>query len=238
MRMIIVNTGIPKSGTSLLTRYQRDLLQLFDGLAGQERLLELNGGGYIERLTQETIENLLKIEREYGSFVVKTHCGYEPHLGELVRSGRACVSCAYRDPRDVILSAIDHGERSRNGMDKYYAFANYRQVKDVITQMLKWCQVYGSWASSEWALMIRYEEMMKDRKAVIKLLADQIGFNLSEKQLSEIHEKHEKNKQTAWNFNKGTTERWKNEMNAVDQATCAQALAEQIQLMGYPLEFS
>jgi hypothetical protein len=83
--------------------------------------------------------------------------------------------------------------------------------------------------------MIRYEDLMREGLSSLRQLVDFLGLAISEEVIREIRDEHERKKTSAWNFNKGTSERWRSEMSPQQLATCNEMLADDITRMGYVL---
>ena len=61
------------------------------------------------------------------------------------------------------------------------------------------------------------------------------NLDLKKEQIEAIYLKHEKIKNTAWNFNKGTTERYKTEMTSSDLLLCNRELKNILKDMKYSI---
>ena len=235
--MIVINNGVPKSGTTLILEYQKSLIMMSSSRNGLEEWRMQNGMFFIPTIEDADLATLLKIENDFGDLVIKMHRPpWENNTRRIVEEFNAKVTCCYRDPRDVVLSAIDHGVRTRKGLDKSGAFANIETIDDGIREFKQWVNIYFGWHEYGHALMIKYEDLMADKLSVLKKMADYLGINPGEAVLKKIHDKHQREKETSWNFNKGTSYRWRNEMSESQLATCNELLSEEIMQMGYPIE--
>ena len=65
--------------------------------------------------SDEVVERLwTAVERHRVSpIVVKTHSRLTPAARRLLENGNAIGHCSYRDPREVILSLLDAGDKAR-----------------------------------------------------------------------------------------------------------------------------
>ena len=84
---------------------------------------------YIDPLSTE---NLDLVKEDVGDLpvVIKTHGDVTPAAARLVAEGTAHVFASYRDLRDVALSLLDHGARSRaNGIRD---FSHFHEVTDTL----------------------------------------------------------------------------------------------------------
>ncbi len=76
---------------------------------------------------------------------------------------------------------------------------------------------------------------MENKLSYLQQMSDYFNRRLKKEQIKEIYLKHEKIKKTAWNFNKGTTERYKTEMNGSDLFLCDRELKNILKDMNYSI---
>ena len=243
--MIVINTGVPKSGTTLVQQYQIDLVNLNNSLNGINEIMKygynidkysnVNNKGFFGKIDQSTYNLFVKINVEFGDFVAKTHSLPNEYIHSLVKNGIAKVTCCYRDPRDIILSTIDHAKRTRDGKDKTGAYIDVYNIEDGIIRIKRWFSIFEEWFNSRSALMIKYEDLLDDKIVMLRIISNYLELNISQENLKSIYEKHERIKQNAWNFNIGTKYRWKDEMDIKEIKKCNQHLAKEILSMGYEL---
>ena len=236
--MIVINNGVPKSATTLIMEYQKSLIMASSSQNGLEEWVTQNNGSIFIPSIQDThLETLLRIEREFGDLVIKMHRPpSETNTRRLVEEFSARVTCCYRDPRDIVLSAMDHGVRTRNGLDKSGAFGNIITVEDGAREFKQWARIYYGWEKYGRALMIKYEDLMADRLSILTRVANFLEMHPGKQALERICDKHEREKKSAWNFNKGTSYRWKSEMTSDQLERCNELLSEDITRMGYTIE--
>jgi hypothetical protein len=235
--MIVISSSLPKSGSTLIANYQEDLLQTVEPRNGQQQLRAAFGGRFIGSLSAPTIARLLFIHARYGSVVVKTHSSVNPLIAALIRSGVARATYCYRDPRDVILSAIDHGARSRRGDDPSGAFREFETIGNSIPQVQGLVSRWQSWHRFGRVHFIRYETLMDDKLGHLQALSDYLNWRLPDEQLAAIVDRHDPKKKRggSHNFNKGTTFRYKTEMSAEDIARCSTAFHDILASYNYEL---
>lgn len=234
--MIIINTGIPKSGTTLFFNYRMDFIRTAFGTCGIEAWRDRNKGSfYIPAFSDEMLFSMLDIHSKYGSFVIKTHLPPDKYSRKLVEDHGAKVTCCYRDPRDIILSAIDHGNRTRKGLDESGAFGDIFNVADGIRNVIAWVNIYFGWLDYGHALILQYEDFIPDQAAVLQRMNDFLGLGFNHRILYQLLFDHDLKKTSRKNFNKGTCYRWKTEMDPEDIRLCNDRLHDIILEMGYQL---
>ena len=231
--MIILSNSIPKSGSTLLANYQQDMLSRSKVRSGQATLKSDYKVRFIKTPTKSILLNLFRINLLNGSIVVKCHWAFSKILNFYCRFLDVRMTMTYRDPRDMILSMIDHGNRTRNGKDPSGAFADCNNIIDLIPLTVKLMEQLQTWQSKEYIHCIKYEDLMTDQFNVLKEMNTLFRWNLGDDSLREIIELREKSKNTSHNFNKGTTERWKKEMNEVEKSACLEAFKPYLNRLNY-----
>lgn len=244
--MIIINAGIPKSGTSLIQQYQMDLINTVSPRNGQQEILkhgynidvysDASNQGFFVDIDEETFNFLSLVEAKFGSFMFKTHCNPNAYISKIINEKGGKATFCYRDPRDVILSAIDHGKRTRSGLDRSGAYHDLFTIDQGIMRIKKWFGMFIKWQDFQDVLFIKYEDMIENKEKWLHKMSSYFNFSISESTINNIVNKHERIKNTAWNFNVGTIYRWKHEMNTEQIKICNQSLSEEISTMGYEFE--
>jgi hypothetical protein len=92
---------------------------------------------------------------------VKTHAGFPdpmlPYVEDLQRRRRLQVIASYRDPRDICLSLIDAGTRSRaHGVKE---FSEIRDIESAVPVVLEQIVKFRKWASVRDTLRLDYDEV-------------------------------------------------------------------------------
>ena len=233
--MIIINCGMPKSGTTLLMEYQKDLIRHLKPQNGLEKFKSHFPTEYFPNADHETVGLLSKISDQYGDFIIKTHSKPSSWIRNLVANHKAKISFSFRDPRDIMLSAIDHGERSRQGIDPSHAFAKVCTSRDAIPLAKSSIKLYYAWRRYGQALFVKYENLVLNKIQYLKNLASYFGYRIEEKKLYTIFQKHEHLKEQAWNFNKGAINRWETEMSKEEAAFYTSLFKKDLVTMGYSL---
>jgi len=231
--MIIINSSIQKSGSTLIFRYQKDLIRLSERKNAQKRFNRYSYYGFVHRVNLRVFFIMLYIHLFHGDFVVKIHTGPTLFIRFLLLLKVAKATFSYRDPRDVILSAIDHGRKTRKNMDTTGAFIDFISIEGSIPLVKRWTRLWYQWKRFNHVLFIRYEEMMDDKMHLLRQIAGYLGYTPDDSEIDAIYTRHEKNKEKAWNFNKGTTYRYRTEMSPEDIQLCNEAFSDSLQEMGY-----
>lgn len=229
--MIIINSGIPKSGSTLIFEYQKELIKSAYPKNGTKELFKNSYGGYIETIDESVEKKLIYIHKNHGPFVVKTHTGPTKAIKNLIKTGHAKATFSIRDPRDVIISAMEHGERTRSGGDPSRAFSEINSIRDGLIFSGIYIKTYKSWRTYGNVLFIRYEDMIRNKLGQIKNMAEYFNFSLKNHVIEKIYNHIETSNLV--NLNKGTIKRWKTEMSLKDINLCNKYLGADMESMGY-----
>ena len=233
--MIILSNALPKTASTLLASYQQRIITASKMRNGQEVLNSQFSGRYISHPSQQVLFNLFWINLTDGSFVVKCHWRPSRSLALYCRLPGVRMTMAYRDPRDIILSMIDHGRRTRNSKNPSGAFHECFDVIELIPQTLQLMKQLQAWQSQKYVHCVRYEDMMSNPLKVLKEMVAFFGWQIDDVVLQEIIESFERTKKTSHNFNKGTTERWRVEMTQREQDACLNAFKPHLSRLSYDL---
>lgn len=189
---------------------QKDLVALANPQNGIGKTQEL---GFVQQFNKENVTAILSLEEKYGDLIIKTHSPPTDCIKSFIESGKVKTTFNFRDPRDTILSVVDHGARTRNGKDASGAFANIHSIKDALSFAKASIQLYYQWKEYGHALFIKYEDLMMNKVDHLFGMARYFGYMLDNNLVMNIYEKHENMKESAWNYNTGRINRWKEEMS-------------------------
>lgn len=107
------------------------------------------------------------ISVQEGAFVVKTHSRPSLSVKILNKLGMIRIVYCYRDPLDVLLSAVDHEKKSLNKGESH-PFAKLVEFDKALKKVKSWLRVWKMYAEMPKVLTVKYEEMMQDPVAVAK----------------------------------------------------------------------
>lgn len=245
--MIVIVAGMEKSGSAFYFNLVNDLLIA----AGKndvreikkkyrlEAMLELKNCN-IRELTGKKLFTLVKLHLRGKSFVVKTHFPPTGLLKFFITLKAMKAIYIYRDPRDVILSAIDHGKKHREkGLLGEY-FARFVTIENSISLVKDYLAVWEKWTSFKKILPVKYEDLVTDTLAELKRAADYLHIDMESEKLEGIIRKYQpgnlKNLDFPLHYNKGKPGRYKERMSKEELELCDKHLGHYIERMGYSLE--
>jgi len=237
--MIVISNAVSKSGSTLMVTYQEELLKAANIRSGQSALRASIGGRFLGR-SEHTTGNLLKLTKIHmlkGTLVLKCHWPPTLKMRLFCRIFRIRMTMTYRDPRDIVLSMIDHGRKSRSGESptRTRAFSQFHNIDDALPRVQSRMDEFLTWRKLPYVHAIRYEELMSDPFNKLKDMIAFLGWSIEDQVLQELIDHQEKNKQSSMNFNKGTTERWRTEMSQEEQDKCLEAFEPYLRELSYEL---
>lgn len=164
---------------------------------------------------------LSAIEAHIGGsdIVLKTHGPPRGNVAGLVAAGKILASASIRDPREIALSMIDHGARSRRWRNK--PFSEFVTVADTLNSLDIQLGCFRDWAVVPQVRIFSYNEICYGSAAVIRAIAEQIGADVDAgRVLGKFRDKG-----VIGQFSKGKALRY-SEMSAADQAVFRERYAE------------
>lgn len=249
--MIIVSAGMPKAGSSWYYNITNDLLVA----AGQPDSREVQKKYQLEwlsgrnlafkRLDSRRLKRLEEVSRDGVTFVVKTHRGPSASFVKHLSGGSFTATYIYRDLRDVIVSALEHGKYMRDnekdrrffGIGPYRSFGRLYTVEGA-TLWARWQQVprWRAWTQLSGVLATRYEDLVNDTLGELKRLAAFLQLDVKEEALLAILNRYDRKRvkpRGRINFNKGVISRHREVLSASHQELCIRRLGPALQEMGY-----
>ncbi|CAN5146839.1 hypothetical protein BH09BAC5_BH09BAC5_25230 [soil metagenome] len=236
--MIIVSSGFPKSASTLLFLYTEEILKRSGKRSAQLKFRKKYPEGFIHRFGFFNSIYLLLLNVFSGSVVVKTHSGPTFFLRLLIQMKLAKAYYSVRDPRDVILSALDHGEKAReNGITSPAdnAFVLYHNKEDLYSSLQLHFGRFIAWKKMPDVLLTEYEKLISEPIVELKKILVLLNWQSEEKSLPSIIETFALNRSQTKNFNKGELSRFKNDFSEKEISEIENKIGTVITGMGYSL---
>ena len=176
--MIVVSYGITKAGSSLAFEMAKAVLQQ-NGFA-QERLpgdLVTPGQNvnFVPSWTDERLQRLVEVT-EGRRVVVKTHTSPAALSADLVRrgieEGHLKIHVVFRDPRDMVVSMLDHGFKAR--MESEPAFRDVKTIEDAIARVGVQLPRLRAWGELP-SLRLQFEHFAFDPTFGPNAIAEDLG---------------------------------------------------------------
>lgn len=236
--MIIISGGFPKSASTLLFYYMEEYLERSGKKNAQKKFLAYNPEGFIHHFGILNSTRLFFLHLFYGDVVVKTHAAPNWILKLWINMGIAKAYYSIRDPRDCVLSALDHGKKARSKKDKTPsddAFAPFEKRADVYPAFHMHFARYMRWKKFGKVNFMRYEELLDSTYGELNSLLHYLGKDEEQKNTKAIIDHFDNRKSETRHFNKGVISRYKDELTKEECEEIEKELPEIFREMNYPL---
>ena len=276
--MIIWIASYPKSGNTLI----RSLL--YSLLVSPNGDLDLSKLSFIPNYNQfRFFENLINEEERFNVKTISDN--WQKSQKNIITKGKikllkthnsncvinqnhfasenttAGVIYIVRDPRDVLLSSarhfsLDQNLMKKNMFDKNAKLMPRKNLKhEIVTVLGSWSDNYKSWVNSKNCLLIKYEDIINNKKKVIldliKYLSNFLKLEISQNKINKVIEstsfenmkkQEEKGlfqenvfdkKEKIKFFNKGMSKNWVENLNKDIQIEIEKEFDKEMKYLGY-----
>lgn len=244
--MLILSAGMQKSGSAYFYNIINELLAK-SGRGKDARIIKARWGLdtlLIERNNNigiPTYPKLLKlwcISIINGTFAVKTHAAPTKAVKTMCKYGMLRVVYSYRDPRDVLLSAIDHGKKERED-GRREIFTDMLDFDIALKKISAWIKIWQMYSSLPNVLSIKYEEIMQNPIEITRRIETFLNAPLDDSKREEILWKFSKDNKAGdrrgMHFNKAKIFRHKTEMTEQQRAACEAVIKNDLIAMEYDI---
>ncbi|MEM7271504.1 MAG: sulfotransferase domain-containing protein [Actinomycetota bacterium] len=163
---------------------QRDVRSLRDehGLDDVLRFDNCN----IRELTDEAWDRLAPVVGAGHTFVVKSHEKPTSVAKRLGAEGLVRSTYIHRDPRDVVVSAYQRGQR-RRARGKSDSFARLRWMPlSLLWMRIRQIPVYEAWRREPTTLVIRYEDLKATPEDVLRRVCEHLSIEVEDEEIHRI----------------------------------------------------
>lgn len=179
--MIVLSYGITKSGSTLAFEMAKHVLiscgkeqrKLPDGVVEAGHSVN-----FLNEVSRDSLKKLIENVADDEYIVIKTHArlgdGARDLINDCVARGLVKVHATCRDPREICLSLLDHGKRSRESGEK--AFSEMLEIKDAFKELEKQSRNYWDWSRLDDALSLSYNILAFDAEKAITNIAMHLGI--------------------------------------------------------------
>lgn len=240
--MFILSAGMPKSSSTLLSLYQKNILEFTVPNNGQkefERMIrdgEIKGvGAFVHDLELPgTQEKLVRLSESIGPFVVKSHLSLTNDLARHLKEKQILATYIHRDPRDVILSAMDHGKRPVDHPTMNSYFLQFDSVQNSVPLVREFCKTGIEWVQSGLCEIFRYDDLMIDPEKELSRFCKLIEVGVDVAYIRELISNFtDTTKKWKRQFNTGKLLRYADEMSPQEIEMCNRELSEELRIFGY-----
>lgn len=244
--MIVLSVGMPKSGSAYFYNIINALLvEAGNKDAGKIRakhhLDELMKwrNNFVGILSFRKFIRLWLISLREGTFVVKSHAGPSRMVKIANKLGLLKIVYCYRDPRDVLLSAMDHGKKLKaSGDDRF--FATMVDFDSTLPHVQEWLDVWKLYAEIPGVLMVKYEDLIDDAVTVTKTIESFLGISISAEKRDDILWSFSKDNPNGYragmHLNKAQAQRFKTDMTQEQKTKFLGMFQTNLEVMKYDIE--
>ena len=171
--------GITKSASTFLYQLVEEVLSVANRrplLLGRPLRLHALVENYFDEITPGL---LFSISKQAGDrdVVLKTHQSVHPDVATFIEAGTVLACASIRDPREIALSMLDHGRRTRRrGLPE---FSEFHDLKDTLGSLDQQIKNFRSWSALERVRVFNFNEICFDTSSVVNHIAEQIGVTVS-----------------------------------------------------------
>ncbi len=187
-KLIYISYGMWKSGSTLAFELTRAILEQNgypqtrlsqSGISIDERI------NFVPELYTPELEAIEQEARARGyPIVLKTHARPTDDVKIWAAQGRIIGHCVYRDAREMALSLMDHGARSRAEGKK--SFAHVKNLDSAILSIHKQVPCFQEWVRLPGMMPLYYDDVAFDTAATVRLLCRQLGLKADPRQVARI----------------------------------------------------
>lgn len=241
--MVVLSASMPKAGSGWFYNLTNDLLVALGHPAAQtvrtryrlQRVLR-DANCRVTSLDGLTLTRLALPALLGATYAVKTHRAPTPWLRRFVRARLVRVTYIYRDPRDVAVSAFEHGERMRrNGRTQ--SFAALTTPEDAIAFAGKLAHAWQRWHHSGLALPVQYEALLADPVAVLRTVSAFLELTVDDARLAQVVAPYRRERvgsaTRGVHFNKGVVQRYREVLTDAQLDLCHTTFGHLLPTMGY-----
>ena len=212
--LFYISYGMVKSGSTLAFKFAELTLEKsgFSQAKLPEAAIEPHRQvNYIASSAENPWPAVIKAVEARGTPVaIKLHRGPDEHVAALLKSGRAIGHAVYRDPREMALSMLDHGRRSRNHGRP--GFAKFEELDQAVAEVDRQLPNLEAWLKLPRMEPWFYDDFAWDHPAAVARILKQCRLSGDP---AAILADFDPTKGTR--FAKGKPNRWRRHMN-VEQA--------------------
>lgn len=242
--MIVLSVGMPRAGSGWHYNLIHDLMKTtgcIDARDIREKyhlkniLTEVNcniGVLSARRLGMVSLPALLG-----NTFVIKAHAG-PTHVSRLFSTlGLLRITYIYRDPRDVMLSAYDFGQRALvKGQPN--AFSHLSDFEKSVDFMMQYVHIWEKWMNESNVLIARYEDLLTNYDEESSKLVNYLKLDRNRPEVRTVIEQYRpgvNDEQQGLHFFKGKIGRFREAYNNAQQQVLKEKLSVYLPRMGYEI---
>ncbi len=245
--MLIISGGMPKSGSALCFNLINEIL-ISNGYSDTRKIREeynlqdviLADDCFIMKLDREILLRLSKPIEDGHSFVIKTHNFPKDDFFKSLEKENIEAKFIYtlRDPRDALLSGMDHYKKDTTSFRGYDTFE--RALPSTNRKMIE----AAKWYDFNFKLLLKYEKFTLDIYKTLENISEYLNL-LNQSDFVNIEKNYSKDSYSSWNnkaknfsrlhFNKAQAGRYLKEFNKEEIQIINDSFSGYLKKFGYLL---
>jgi hypothetical protein len=175
--------------------------------------------------------NLKRVAEPAGrghTYVIKSHAGPSEPVRRRLADGTMLATYIFRDPRDVALSAFDHGQVERQ-KGQGGSFAHLDSLETAIQWVSEWpIKVWRNWQTVPQAVLrVRYEDLLDRPLHELGRLQAFLNIEVPREKVEAIVASYARPKTYGkLHFNKGVSGRYESDMSPSQLELCQQRFGD------------
>ena len=179
--MLVLSFGMMKSGSTLAFELCKSVLAQrgFEQRRLPDEVVEEGHHiNFVDRVSTERLERLLKEIASTEIIAVKTHVPFKPGESDFIEKkiaeGQMKVHVNVRDPREMCLSLIDAGTKAR--ANEHKAFSEIATLEDAIKVVARQLANCARWGALKGAKFLHYNDVAFDTEKTVQDICEDFGF--------------------------------------------------------------
>ena len=211
--LLYFSYGMTKTGSTLAFQLVRSALDLCGFPQDRVPLDVVNPvltRNFVNHISERQLNELKDEARKRGyPIALKTHMRPSAGVVKMIQCGEAIAHACYRDPRDMILSMLDHARISRaNGATE---FAELTNIEQVLVNIRSQHNSLTAWLRLPGVIPLYFEDIAFETARTAKRVLQQLNLKIDAEVLAEVVKT-----QRFTQKNKGARIRHPNEMAVED----------------------
>lgn len=185
---IYFSYGMTKSGSTLSFELARSALVLAGysqprlGLDAVENRKKINFCNHIDEARADAIRT--QVAAIGHTIAIKTHTRPDPEVVKMLQNNEAFAHATFRDPREIALSMVDHGNKSRKKGLAH--FTEFRTVYDAIEDIKHQTNSLLAWLSLPNVRPLYYNDVAFNMGATTAALINDLGISAKVEQVTKM----------------------------------------------------
>jgi hypothetical protein len=234
--MLIIVAGMQKAGSGWLFNLLNDLVIESGGLDAREARARFGLDAFVRHhncnagvLTSQKLERLLRAS-DGTRFAVKTHARPTSAVRQALARHDANAVYIFRDPRDVALSAYEHGGKLRGDGYRYWSFAKLRTLElSIAWTAARPVPVARKWLQLPDVRHLTYGTLSADVSGVLASTSKHLGLDVDGAAIRRIAERYDartadEGTREFLHYNKAGSARYASQMTSRQRALCESLL--------------